>query len=75
MSADWYYMKKGFFGSKNVGPITEPDFLHKIEKGEIVPDSLVCSTSKTHGHWIHLRDIRAGMQVWNKSHPTDKKAV
>ena len=75
MSADWFYMKIGFFGSKNVGPIAESDFLHNIEKGLIKPETLVCSTTKTHGHWIHLRDIRAGMQVWDKTHPADKKAV
>lgn len=40
MSADWFFMKKSFFGkSKTVGPIEESDFLHKIEKGEISPDT------------------------------------
>lgn len=54
----WILMKKGFFGTKNVGLIAESDFLHKIEKGLIRPDTLVCSTTKTHGHWIDLREIR-----------------
>lgn len=57
MSADWFFMKKGFFGkSKTVGPIAESDFLHKIEKGEISPETMVSSTSKTHGHWMHLKE-------------------
>ena len=51
MSADWYFMKKGFFGgSKTVGPIAESDFLKRIQKGEIAPETMVSSTSKTHGH-------------------------
>ena len=75
MSADWYFMKKGFFRTKKVGPISDVDFLHRIERGDIVPDTLVSSTSKTHGHWVHLREIRAGMQHWDKTHPSARKAV
>ena len=53
MSADWYFMKKSFFGgSKTVGPIAESDFVKKIQKGEIAPETMVSSTSKTHGHWF-----------------------
>lgn len=69
MSADWFFMKKGFLGSKKIGPIAESDFLHRIEKGEISPETMVSSTSKTHGHWVHLREIRAGVKFWNKTHP------
>lgn len=75
MSADWYFMKKGFFGSKTVGPIAESDFLQKITKGEIAPETMVSSTSKTHGHWMHLREIRAAYQHWKKSHPSANGAA
>jgi hypothetical protein len=68
MSADWYFMKKSFFGgSKTVGPIAESDFVKKIQKGEIAPETMVSSTSKTHGHWLHLREIRTADQYWRKS--------
>jgi len=71
MSADWFYVKKRFFwGPKTVGPIAESEFLRKIEKGEINPETMVSSTSKTHGHWMHLKQIRAGVKHWEKTHPT-----
>ncbi len=71
MSADWYFMKKGFFGgSKTVGPIAESDFLKRIQKGEIAPETMVSSTSKTHGHWLHLREIRSADPYWKKSQPS-----
>jgi hypothetical protein len=67
MSADWYFMKKCFFGGSNtVGPIAESVFVKKIQKGEIVPDTLVSSTTKTHGHWLHLKDIRGSDQLHTK---------
>lgn len=76
MSTEWFFMKKGFFGgSKTVGPITEVDFLKRIEKGEIVPETMVSSTTKTHGRWVHLKDIRAAFQYWKKTHPTANGAA
>lgn len=76
MSADWYFMKRGFFGSsKTVGPITDSDLLKKIEKGEIVPETMVSSSTKTHGHWMHVKDIRAAFQHWKKSHPSSSGAA
>jgi hypothetical protein len=75
MSADWYFMKKGFFRTKKVGPLSEPDFLHRIEKGEISPETLVSSTTKTHGHWIHVKEIRAAHQHWKKTHPSSSGAA
>jgi len=76
MSADWYFMKRGFFGgSKTVGPISESDFLKKIEKGEIAPETMVSSTTKTHGHWMHVKDIRAAFQHWKKTHPSANGAA
>lgn len=71
MSADWYFVKTGFFGGhKTVGPMTEPDFCKKIEKGEINPDTMVSSTSKTHGRWLKMGDIRVARKHWEKTHPS-----
>jgi hypothetical protein len=76
MSADWFFMKKRlFWGIKTVGPIAESDFLHRIERGEISPETMVSSTSKTHGQWMHLKQIRAGLQHWKKTHPTATDAA
>ena len=75
MSADWFFMKKSFFGkSKTVGPIEESDFLHKIEKGEISPDTIVSSTTKTHGQWMHMKEIQAAHEHWKKAHPSTNSA-
>lgn len=72
MSADWYFMSSTFFGGrKTVGPISETDLIHKIEKGKIKPDTMISSTSKTHGHWVKMGEIRVAKKVWDKSHPTE----
>jgi hypothetical protein len=69
MSADWYFMKKGFFGThKTVGPISEIDLCAKIEKGEINPETMLSSTTKTHGHWLKMKDIRVAKKHWDKTH-------
>ncbi len=73
MSADWYFMKKKFFGgAKTVGPIAESVFVKKIQNGEIAPETMVSSTSKTHGRWLHLKDIRGSDQVLKKSQSGSK---
>lgn len=70
MSADWYFMKSGFFyRHKKVGPICEMELLARIAKGEIHPDTLMSSTSKTHGHWVAMREIRPAMKCWKETHP------
>lgn len=70
MSADWYFMTTGFFGGqKTVGPISEVDLVKKIEKGIINPETMMSSTSKTHGHWIRMKEIRVAKKVWDKTHP------
>lgn len=75
MSADWFFMKKSFFGKfKTVGPIEESDFLHKIEKGEIAPNTIVSSTTKTHGQWMHMKEIQAAHEHWKKSHGSANSA-
>ena len=70
MSADWYFMKSGlFYRRKRIGPICEMELLKRIEKGELNPETLMCSTSKTHGHWMPMRDIKPAIAHWKKSHP------
>lgn len=70
MSADWYFLKTGFFGGhKTVGPISEVDLCKKIEKGIVNPETMVSSTSKTHGHWCRMKEIRVAMKQWEKTHP------
>jgi hypothetical protein len=47
-------------------------FVKKIQKGEIAPETMVSSTSKTHGHWLHLKDIRGSDQLLKKSQSGSK---
>jgi hypothetical protein len=70
MSADWYFMSSGFcFRHKKIGPICERELLLRIEKGQIHPDTLMSSTSKTHGHWMPMREIKPAMNHWQQQHP------
>lgn len=70
MSADWYFMKKSFFGgSKAVGPICETEMLTRIGKGEVAPNTMVSSTSKTHGHWLEMKEIKPAYKHWQATHP------
>ncbi len=76
MSADWFYMSTGFFGGhKTVGPISEIDLMKKIETGKVTPETMVSSTSKTHGHWMKMKEIRAAKKIWDKSHPSSSGAA
>lgn len=70
MSADWYYMKTTFFyRQKRIGPINEVELLTRIDKGDISPETLLASDSKTHGHWMPMREIRPAYKHWKDSHP------
>ena len=70
MSADWYYLRHGWFHKgKKIGPIDEHDFLIRIDKGEIQPDTLVQSEVKTKGRWIKMEAVGAALQRWRKTHP------
>lgn len=72
MSADWYFLKKGFFGRrKKVGPVSDVELRHYIEKGIIQPETMVSSEIKTHGHWCRMKEIPAAMTLWDKSHPKE----
>ena len=70
MSADWYFMKTGFFGGhKTVGPITEIEMLERIAKGQVEPATMISSTSKTHGHWLPMREVRPAFKHYQQTHP------
>lgn len=69
MSVKWYYMKRGWLGSKRIGPIPEPEFLHRIDSGEIRPETLIRCLSKTRGAWVFMRTITPAMERWNEKHP------
>ena len=72
MSADWFYLKTGFFRThKTVGPLSEPDLLSKISKGEIRPDTMLSSSTKTHGH--SCRDGSLGKNASTKSYASLKR--
>lgn len=76
MSADWYYLRHGFFGGqKKIGPINEVDFQEFISKGRITPETMVSSTTKTHGKWVKMQEIPVAIKLYQKSHPTYRKPV
>lgn len=64
MNADWYYLKRRWFGgSKKVGPLHEHEFLHRIDLGEITPETLVMS-SKTRQHWVKMSEVAPALAHW-----------
>lgn len=70
MSADWYFLRRGWFGKRrSVGPISEVEFCNFIRRGVVDPETMICSTSKTHGHWHRLREIDCAMQLYQAAHP------
>jgi hypothetical protein len=69
MSADWYFMKSGWFGrSKRVGPLTDQDLIAKIERGDIKPETLMRSETKTRGRWIRMTEVGPAFQKWQTLH-------
>jgi len=70
MSADWYFMKRGFFSKKKpFGPINERDLMLRIEKGEVRPETMISSTTKTHGHWLEMKEVKPAITHWKSTHP------
>jgi hypothetical protein len=73
MSADWYFVKTGFFGwDKTIGPIDENELRTQIKKGSVNPETMVSSTSKTHGAWKKMKEIRVAIKYWEETHPSKK---
>ncbi|TWT93333.1 DUF4339 domain-containing protein [Stieleria varia] len=74
MTADWFYMGTGWLRkSRRVGPISEADLLHRIDKGQIEPDTLVQS-SKTRGKWVKMEKVGPAMKRWLAAHPDAEQA-
>ena len=73
MSADWFYLHHSFFGGqKTVGPMTEHDFRSSIEKGKIRPETMVSSTTKTHGRWMQMQKIPVALKLYKQTHPMSR---
>lgn len=72
MSADWFFLRRGWFHKgKKIGPIDEHDFLHRIDRGEIRPDTLVQSELKTRGRWVRMDKVRPALKRWQQLHSTE----
>jgi hypothetical protein len=73
MSADWYFIKHGWFHhNSRVGPLSETDLLARIDKGEIEPETLLQSDSKTKGKWVRMREVPPALDRWVQRHPPAK---
>jgi hypothetical protein len=71
MGAGWYYMASGWMRKgRRIGPITEADLLERIDKGKILPHTLLQST-KTKGKWVPMNSVGPAMKRWQASHPDD----
>jgi hypothetical protein len=71
MSADWFYIKNRWFHKHDcIGPLSEQDLLIRIDKGEIEPETLLQSSSKTKGKWVRMREVPPAMQRWKLHHPS-----
>lgn len=69
MSTQWFYMGSSWLRkARRVGPISESDLLQRIDKGQIVPETLVQS-SKTKGKWIPMGKVGPAMKRWRQLNP------
>ncbi len=69
MSADWFFMKRRWFGRpKKVGPMSEHELLLRIDHGEITPDTLLCS-EKTKHRWIKMAQVGPALKRLQQLHP------
>lgn len=67
MAADWYFLKKGWLNSKKrAGPVSEAELLTKVSSGEIQPDTLLQSESKTKGRWVKMSEIPPALERWQQ---------
>lgn len=71
MGATWYYMASSWIRKgRRVGPITEAELLARIDKGKILPETLLQS-SKTREKWVPMKAIGPAMARWKKLHPDE----
>ena len=69
MSTQWFYIGSSWLRkSRRMGPISESDLLERIDKGQIVPDTLVQS-SKTKNKWVPMNKVAPAMKRWLEQNP------
>lgn len=72
MTADWYYMRRRWFGwfgpPRKVGPLSEHDLLERIDHGEITPETLVMSKLKTKKRWVKMSEVAPAFKRWRHQH-------
>lgn len=70
MTADWFFLRHGWFNrTKKIGPINEHDLLIRIDRGEVRPETMVQSDTKTRGRWIRMDQIPIALERYRRSHP------
>ena len=75
MGTGWYYMASSWLRkTRRIGPISESDLLHRIDKGKIEPETLVQS-SKTKGKWVPMKRIGPAMKRWRKLNPNAEETA
>ena len=68
MGAGWYYMTSGWMRKgRRVGPITESELLERIDRGKILPQTLLQST-KTKMKWVPMNTVGPAMKRWREAH-------
>ncbi len=71
MSADWYFLKTGWLGnSHRVGPLSDHDLITRIDHGEIQPETLMQSDTKTKGRWVKMKEVPPAIKRWRDLHPS-----
>jgi len=69
MSADWFYLKRRWFGgTKKMGPLDDQDLLVRIDNGDIKPDTLLIS-AKTRNRWVKMEEVGPALKRYRKGHP------
>lgn len=69
MSADWFYLKRRWFGgTKKIGPLDDQDLLVRIDNGDIKPDTLLIS-AKTRNRWVKMEEVGPALKRYRKGHP------
>lgn len=53
----WRYMKEGWFGDENVGPIGDEQFIDLVRRRKIKPETLVLSPEFTRSQWLNLSQL------------------
>lgn len=72
MSADWFFLRHGWFHrAKKIGPIDDHELMIRIDRGELTPDTLVQSDTKTRGRWIRMEKLQPALKRFREAHPSE----